>query len=61
MNLSNLFTSEGRHYEKAKKIQKQVLELEEEYSNLSDDELKNKTVIFKIVNIIYIFIRVTLF
>lgn len=47
MKLSNLFTSEGRHYEKAKKIQKQVLELEEEYSNLSDDELKNKTVIFK--------------
>ena len=47
MKLRNLFTSEGRHYEKAKKIQKQILDLEEEYSKLSDEKLKEKTIIFK--------------
>ena len=47
MKLRNLFTSEGRHYEKAKKIQKQILDLEEEYSKLSDEKLKEKTIVFK--------------
>ena len=47
VKLSNLFTSEGRHYEKAIKKQKAILALEEEYAKLTDDELKNKTNIFK--------------
>ncbi|NLC96778.1 MAG: preprotein translocase subunit SecA [Erysipelotrichaceae bacterium] len=47
MRFNNFFTSEGRHYEKAIKISKKVLDLEEEYSKLSNEELKNKTVIFK--------------
>ena len=42
-----LIDSEYKELEKFKKIANQIVDLDEEYSKLSDEELKNKTVEFK--------------
>ena len=45
--LKKIFNHEYKELEKFKKIADQVMNLDEEYTNLSDDELKHKTIEFK--------------
>ena len=45
--LKKLFDFDERELRKFDKIADQIIDLEEEYSKLSDDELKNKTEEFK--------------
>ena len=45
--LKKIFDTEYKELEKFKKLANQVIALDEEYSNLTDEELKNKTIEFK--------------
>ena len=45
--LKRIFDHEYKELEKFKKIANEVINLEEQYSKLTDDELKNKTIEFK--------------
>ena len=45
--LKKIFDTEYKELEKFKKLASQVIALDEEYSNLTDEELKNKTIEFK--------------